>query len=149
MKKIFIILVAILSMQIVVNSQSCGINYDYDNAGNRIERYQCITSPMIGNETVVKQIIEDLEIVEIEQRNIDNLNSFVVFPNPTSGYFYIEKKDLSSNASVYIFSEKGSMILKQPYGSGEFDISDFLSGVYFIVVTENKNTSIAKIVKLN
>lgn len=68
----------------------------------------------------------------------DKLNSFSVYPNPTSGILNI--KGLTQNTDVAIYSIAGQLILKDKINltDSKINVSELSSGIYFLNI--NKNT---------
>ena len=80
------------------------------------------------------------------------LNGIEVFPNPSSGIFYLRLKNvLQSNdriVSVTVTDIIGSEILNQKSFSSTLDISSKSSGIYFVrVKTQKGKVFVAKIIK--
>ncbi|MBL7691932.1 MAG: family 16 glycosylhydrolase [Flavipsychrobacter sp.] len=75
-------------------------------------------------------------------------NNFRIFPNPSSGKFWIE---IPSNNSVVSISTIVGQILEADYkindGMLAFDISSFPSGVYFVNVSTETNSKTLKLIK--
>lgn len=100
----YIITLLILVFSIPSLAQPCGTNFSYDNAGNRIKRYQCWGSlNLVQNEgEIVENFLNEQGMLEsnssnddsemdfnLRQRNSEfqDISSLVVFPNPTVGQF--------------------------------------------------------------
>lgn len=73
--------------------------------------------------------------------NLNN-NSFLLFPNPTSGKFTILLK--SDNAKIIITDILGRQIMKTQASDKEIDLQLNQSGVYFIYIITNQETIISK-----
>ncbi len=65
-------------------------------------------------------------------------DSYVVFPNPTSGMFSIASPSIKE---VFMYNSIGSMVLRTS-GQEHYDLSSMPSGVYNLVIVENNNTVI-------
>ncbi len=83
-------------------------------------------------------------IVEASDVGIEELNqSFVIFPNPSAGIFYI--KGITGKQSYEIFNLNG-IVMKEgvlTVTENEFDLSSFVNGVYFLKM----NNVVFKLVK--
>lgn len=98
--------------------------FSYDDSGNQIERKY--KSLITGKEETKKKSISE------------SYSSYIqVFPNPTSGFFYIEWKEEISQFihSVEIISATGLMskfMINSTMNRLEIDLTSKQSGVYFI-----------------
>jgi len=70
-----------------------------------------------------------------------------VYPNPGTGKFTINSSDAINSVEVYnllgkqVYSEQ----LSNQLSTAEIDISDFAKGIYFVKISDGKNTSTRKI----
>lgn len=116
----------------------------YDATGNRIKReYYCNNgSNRISNPELAKQ--QDAAGAGFEE--VDAL-----YPNPTTGKFYITFSKAIDNAIIQVLDVNGKVV-QRVKGSGtrlEFDLSNQPSGTYFILINTggvviNKKVIIAK-----
>ena len=121
-----------------IPSGSCGLLMTYDAAGNRIKReYYCNNgSNRISNPELAKQ----QEAASAGFEEVDAL-----YPNPTTGKFYITFTKAIDNANIQVLDVNGKIILRIK-GSGtrlEFDLSNQPSGTYFVFI--KSNDSVVKI----
>ncbi len=79
----------------------------------------------------------------------NSLDPLVVIPNPNDGYFYIDGLQyLSSPANLKIISSEGKIILNQELKVREsIDLRYFPSGLYTLVIQDELNTTIKRIIK--
>lgn len=115
-----------------IPSGSCGLLMTYDAAGNRIKReYYCNNgSNRIANPELAKQ--EEAASAGFEE--VDAL-----YPNPTTGKFYITFSKAIDNATIQVLDVNGKVV-QRVKGSGtrlEFDLSNQPSGTYFISINTN------------
>ena len=77
--------------------------------------------------------------------NINNLQ-ISVFPNPISSYLIISGN--IQEGEIIIYNIEGKIVLNQKIASNStiIDIKDYISGNYFIKISDNKNTVIKHIV---
>jgi hypothetical protein len=70
-----------------------------------------------------------------------------LFPNPTNGMFYIERKDLLPY-DIFIINSGGAVVkqIKSQAGSTHTDISELPIGIYQIILKTSIDTKISKIV---
>ena len=81
------------------------------------------------------------------EHNTDELN---IYPNPTTGIFYLLKKDWMKNGSSIIITDVfGNTILETTAGKSKFiaiDLSSKPNGIYFVSVHAVSKTSVQKII---
>lgn len=135
-KKFLMIILLFFSLQSFVQeipSGSCGLLMTYDAAGNRIKReYYCNNgSNRISNPELAKQ--QDAAGAGFEE--VDAL-----YPNPTTGKFYITFSKAIDNAIIQVLDVNGKVV-QRVKGSGtrlEFDLSNQPSGTYFVLIKSNE-----------
>lgn len=127
---------------------TCGILYTYDNAGNRTKReYFCNNSGRMANEppmAVIKDTAATAAQPETSFQVVDAL-----YPNPTTGIFYIRFGKALENAIIHIIDNNGKVI-QQTKASGTqvtFDLSSMASGVYFVRINDGGNVILKKVIK--
>ena len=81
-------------------------------------------------------------ITSISFVNSVNRNNIQIFPNPTTGVFYISEKD---DLAIEIYNLHGETLFRT--NESKVDISMYPNGIYFIKVTSNMEVSIRKIIK--
>ncbi|MGB0404078.1 MAG: right-handed parallel beta-helix repeat-containing protein [Salibacteraceae bacterium] len=83
----------------------------------------------------------------IEKEPIENIK---IYPNPTSGIFYLDMNNLDQKVAVYITDATGSIVSTQQFqssiGPKRIDLSKFEKGIYFVVVETSKYESVKRIV---
>ncbi|MEZ4887461.1 MAG: T9SS type A sorting domain-containing protein [Chitinophagales bacterium] len=132
--KIITLLLLLLGSTCLLNAQpNCGINYTYDNAGNRIKRSLCISggSGKTADNELPADLVEGLtentgveeeEVVEQLNAEENDLSPMIVFPNPSSGKFSIEA-EYSSQAIIRVFDMSGRVLWQQNYTSKTIDLT--------------------------
>ena len=110
--------------------------FTYDNAGNRIQRANCLPTALANNSQSEKHVLDRGET--------SGLFSVSVFPTPTAGLFKITVTG-KQTSSVRIFNQNGQIIIDQPLS---FDLSDFPSGLYVVWVKAESGEAQTKIVTL-
>ncbi len=115
-------------------------NYDhhtslYFNSGGGWEQSKIYGSLMIR--PVFGKVIPAPLSIE-EPTILKKQDSFSVFPNPATDQFIIKNKN-QANSSFSIYNSVGQKILEEKITSEEqvVNVSQFNSGVYFIIVKEN------------
>lgn len=121
---------------VLVTAQPCGIDYSYDNAGNRIMRSECYNAPNLEEEDTdfLKSLITDQDEKIEENITISDISDLVVFPNPSVGRFRIRSSHTQAEDEVYINNASGQLITHQLFGDGAFDLSEEAAGIYYILI---------------
>lgn len=149
MKKIIIILLSIIAVSgdslfaQEIPFGTCGILYFYDATGCRTKRmYYCNNGgPYPQGRGTIVQTAQN-ESVEFEE--VDAL-----FPNPTTGQFYITFSKALKAAAVNITDASGKVVA-QFRASGSrvmLDLSGKASGVYYVRIEEEGKVISKKVVK--
>ena len=129
----------VVAQQLPANT--CGIVNIYDAAGNRTKRvYFC----NLGIDPYPTKKADQQAGVTEEFQSVDAL-----YPNPTTGKFFIEFSKTLNNVDVYIIDVSGKMIMRSK-GNGnklDFDLSNVAAGVYFVRITDGKNVVTKKVIK--
>lgn len=90
----------------------------------------------------------NIYIIDLQSLGIQNnkLSSIQLYPNPVSDYLHLE---ISQSASLSIFDIQGKQLLLGNYSTEEnlIDFSSFESGIYFMEIMFDGNTSTHKIIK--
>ena len=127
-----------------IPSGSCGLIMTYDAAGNRIKReYYCNNgSNRIANPELAKQ-------QEAASAGFEEVEA--LYPNPTTGKFYITFSKAIDHSVVQIVDVNGKTI-RQVKGSGtrlELDLSGQPGGTYFIIIRTGETVINKKVIKAN
>jgi len=123
MKKLtlFIPLVLLLT---TANAQY-GICLEYDNAGNRIFRHDCV-SMLVGGE-------EQRSFWKASEHPTVVPGEVLAFPNPTDGKFQLRTgMDFPPETSVSVYDELGKLLTKRQLTDGHFDLSGYPAGTYYL-----------------
>lgn len=144
MKKKFLFLLLItafafpaLAQQLPLNA--CGIVCTYDASGNRLKRvYFCNN----GTDPYPARVETAKTTEEVQQ--VDAL-----YPNPTSGKFYVTFRIALNKATVYIMDVTGKIVSRFTASGNtiNFDLSSSPGGIYFIRIDDGENTIVKKVVK--
>ena len=108
-----------------------GVCYDYDAAGNRIFRHDCI-SMLVSEE---QQYSDQRSIGKIETAQVQG--ELIVFPNPTDGKIFVESLDVDfeSGGVFEIVNEIGKVHFSKSIFATtktiEIDVN-LASGIYFL-----------------
>ncbi len=113
------------------------VKFDYDDAGNRIKRYETLLARTAAPDDT---LTTDEVIVYHE----------TLFPNPTQGMIRFLSDDPEFGASdVHILDLQGRTILNQSFESSDFKInlSWASNGIYLVRWTFREETKTYKIIK--
>ncbi|MBS1749804.1 MAG: T9SS type A sorting domain-containing protein [Bacteroidetes bacterium] len=128
--KIFIPILVLASLQSFsqeIPSGSCGLIMTYDAAGNRIKReYYCNNG---SNRIAPPELAKQQDAASADFEAVDAL-----YPNPTTGRFFITFSKAIDNAVIQVADVNGKVIQKVK-GRGtrlEFDLSNQPGGTYFV-----------------
>jgi hypothetical protein len=121
-------------------ANTCGIVCTYDASGNRLKRvYFCNN----GVDPYPARVAQDAKTTE-EVQQADAL-----YPNPTTGKFYVTFRIALNKATVYIMDVAGKVVSRFTASGNtiDFDLSSSPGGIYFIRIDDGGNTIIKKVVK--
>lgn len=117
------------------------INYDYDEAGNRIRREIVINSRRIAENS---GLIENFSEV-LAQKGIR------IYPNPTKGVLKVEIVGYESTdmCLMQVFNMEGVQVLsiRPSEQESNLDLSNFSNGMYILNLLLNGEYCIWKIIK--
>lgn len=129
----------VLAQQLPPNT--CGIVNVYDNAGNRTKRvYFCNN----GTDPYPARKQTDAVKTTEEVQQVDAL-----YPNPTTGKFFVTFSKALNKATVYIMDVTGKTVSRftASGNSVDFDLSSSPSGIYFIRIDDEGKSLVKKVVK--
>lgn len=142
LKKILTPILLFYSLQLFsqeIPSGSCGLLMTYDAAGNRTKRqYYCNNS---SNRISASELAKTEEAASAGFEEVDAL-----YPNPTTGKFYITFSKAIDNAVIQVADVNGKVIQKVK-GRGtrlEFDLSSQPGGTYFVIINTDDGITINK-----
>lgn len=140
--KIFIPILVLASLQSFsqeIPSGSCGLIMTYDAAGNRIKReYYCNNG---SNRIAAPELAKQQDAASADFEAVDAL-----YPNPTTGRFFITFSKAIDNAVIQVADVNGKVIQKVK-GRGtrlEFDLSNQPGGTYFVIINTAEGVTINK-----
>lgn len=137
----------ILSFLLVCSpGQAQSIQFEYDEAGNCIEKYKTVVLPSrTAKSNKDNDSIEKPEIGKISEREV------VIYPNPTKGILKIEIKGVAPDTPIqYLLMDvNGKMLARKGSGdmSFEFDMTSLSTGIYFLQVIIDEKWEKWKIIK--
>lgn len=127
---------------------TCGIVNVYDAAGNRTKRvYFCNNGidpyPMRGAPADT-MVTKEEKKETIEYQSVDAL-----YPNPTTGKFFVTLSKNMTNASVSVIDNSGKTLttFKASGYKIDFDLSPYSSGMYYVRIEEEGSVITKKVIK--
>lgn len=121
-----------------------GADLALQDDGNLIVGGTSQTSIMEESEFAVFRYLNNILATE----DFNEIN-FQVYPNPTTDYISIQRKDDSSDMEMEVFDVLGKKVfIKQTIENGnQIDISHLKAGIYFLRITVGYSSKVVKIVK--
>jgi len=147
MKTRFILV--ILSFFIVSNSWGAEIKFEYDAAGNRINR----TINMLKSASVTTGKDTEEEPLPQEEIYSDHLNqvNILIYPNPTKGLLRVEINGNVENKpiSLQVYDMNGKVLLQESnvVSSTTIDLSNHAPGIYILSLVSDTEKNEWKIIK--
>jgi hypothetical protein len=75
------------------------------------------------------------------------IDAFIV-PNPNLGQFKLEQSGFETNKTeVLIFDTKGALMMKRDYVNGFFNISEYSTGNYLLIIKDSQNSKVVRFTK--
>ena len=131
---------------------TCGIVNIYDAAGNRTKRVYFCNNGIDPYPTGPQTEGKGTEIV-VEKKETKETKEFqyvdALYPNPTTGKFFVTFSKNLLNASVSIVDNNGKT-LAQFKASGykvDFDLSPYAAGMYYVRIEEDGKVITKKVIK--
>jgi hypothetical protein len=135
--------------QIIISQEDIAINYDYDSAGNRIERIIRLPSASSSLRSEGSDSLEEEEITPIE--DVVAEQEIKIYPNPTRGLLTVEivnyTNDLEADFLLTDLSGKTISYQKAHSGNQTFNLSNHPSGIYLLRININGENTTWKIIK--
>lgn len=132
---------------------SCGIVYIHDAAGNRTRRlYYCNNGgpyPSFTNLDSAKLFPTENVLTKEEMKNIEFQPVDALYPNPTTGIFYVTFSKSLTNANISLVDMNGKTV-QQYKASGiklTCNLSALAAGIYFVKIEENGKSITKKVIK--
>jgi len=76
-------------------------------------------------------------------------SSFLIFPNPSNGYFNLAIPSTKQNLNIYVYTSLGEMLTtittNQSSNYVSFDLSEYPSGIYFLRIDNGEQTTFRKL----
>jgi hypothetical protein len=109
------------------SSTYCGLSYSYDDAGNRIQRI--VTADCSDHH-------EMMVVTDTTTKDSVSALTETLYPNPTSGLFYMVFNNAINDAQLVISDNLGRQLMSTTISGNTIpmDISTYADGLYFITV---------------
>ena len=117
------------------------ICYGYDAAGNRITRSSSCPLPLVsGGE-------EQSSMYKLSESQMLATGEVLLFPNPTTGVFQLQTTAFLPDTKVSVLDELGRLLSQRQLGDGQFDLSNYPSGTYYIRMAHGDLLKTVSIIK--
>jgi hypothetical protein len=127
----------------------CGIVNVYDLAGNRTKRVYFCNNGIDPYPTGPQTAAKGAEIVVEKKETTEFQYVDALYPNPTTGKFFVTFSKNLSNASVSIVDNNGKTLaqFKAKGYKVDFDLSPYAAGMYYVRIEEDGKVITKKVVK--
>ncbi len=121
-----------------------GVCYEYDAAGNRTARNNCMSSL-----AAEEQQYSDFKLLDVIDKTAttQTQGELIVFPNPTKGAFQLQTSDFQPESDVSAFDMSGKLLFKRKLNDGQFDLTDYPAGTYYIKIVSDSISKTVVIAK--
>lgn len=125
------------------------VGYNYDNNGNRYQRYFVGMRPA-GNDSTAKDSLASAPSADVitEAKELAEQKGITVYPNPTKDLIFVsitkDHEKHSKNAEMYLVDNVGKLIDRKKYKGSEisFDLSRNPPGTYFLKILFDDQTKL-------
>jgi hypothetical protein len=130
----------------------CGIVNVYDAAGNRTKRVYFCNNGIDPYPTGPQKAGKGTEII-VEKNETNETKEFqyvdALYPNPTTGKFFVTFSKSLSNATISITDNNGKTIaqFKANGYKADFDLSPYAAGMYYMRIEEDGKVITKKVIK--
>lgn len=151
MKYLTLVLLLICSFKLSAQTDYNNLNYTYDQAGNRISRYLQVTlNKKSSSDTSLAQ--PEKIVVRNKNNNLETV-SYSIYPNPTSASLNVDFKgiQIGSDLKIILTDAYGRLVIEKlctVEGNYSLELSELISGVYFVTIISNHQKNTYKIVKI-
>lgn len=125
------------------------IHYDYDESGNRVERYIVLSKGNSSGDDTSKKYEENIKSEEFADK-LEEL-TIRIYPNPTQGQLSVDVTGLGPDETVdyQLFSQTGLLLGTNRKNGFHFtvDMEGYPGGIYILRLTINGKISQWKILK--
>lgn len=144
-------LLFLFGFSILVNSQD-KIKFEYDSAGNQIQRQLCINCN--SSKSAIKSNKEIAAFNEAELQKFSSEDTFSYYPNPVKEELYLQWNNSEGNrlTALHVFDLSGRLLKSisnlKSQNNQNVAFQSYPSGIYEVVlVYENQNKKTIKIIK--
>jgi len=154
MKKLLLILLALIAFPLAMLSQEHNtVEFDYDEAGNRILRHTIYIEIMITKADEQPDTLQNLNMEKSVPADEFVLEDMIIriYPNPTMGRFTVSLDNLSETdqVSYSLYTLTGQLISQGQIINNEtvMDIQEHENGTYLFKLAINSETTTWKVIK--
>ena len=132
-----------LLISIACSAQIC---FNYDAAGNRIQRQLCISGmSSLENEEMLALYMKENQIKTSELTLENDLENLIIYPNPSSGVIQIANPETRLSSQLEVISQDGKIVYSTRVSDQPIDLLFLKPGIYYISI---RKASILKTAKL-
>lgn len=140
---------------IVLNTEDMGHVYHWNIDGERAHEYTGAEIKPADNGAFTVIAVNEFgcystsaeEVVSAVGINNESINSFVMYPNPTSNILNIEFADWMNNSTISVIDISGRIALQTELSNNQniqLDVSHLNSGMYSVIISKNNEYVSAK-----
>ena len=118
--------------------QSQVVYFQYDDSGNRVRRW--VIDELKSSDSITSTPLPVVFLyATVESR---------IYPNPTTDFLNVEIRSELNDWDLYIYDHAGRKLKKESINnSAVIDLSSYDTGLYYILICNDKNKSVYKIIK--
>jgi len=118
-----------------------GVCYEYDAAGNRTARNNCMSSL-----AAEEQYYSDFKLLD-KTATTQTRGELIVFPNPTKGAFQLQTIDFPPESDVFLLDVNGKLLFNRKLDYGQFNLTDYPAGAYYVKIVDGDRSQTVVIAK--
>jgi len=128
---------------------TCGVVNVYDAAGNRTKRVYFCNNGIDPYPTGPQSEGRGTEIIVEKKETTEFQYVDALYPNPTTGKFFVTFSKNLSNATVSIMDNNGKTLTQFKAGGYkvDFDLSPYAAGMYYVRIEEEGKVITKKVIK--
>ena len=114
------------------------VYFQYDETGNRVRRW--VIDELKSSDSITSTPLPVVFLyATVESR---------IYPNPTTDFLNVEIRSELNDWDLYIYDHAGRELKKESINnSAVIDLSSYNTGLYYILICNDKNKSVYKIIK--
>ena len=136
----------------ISNDIGFGFNIDSFTVNQNLSYIYGMLTRSFSNWKLLPRNRDDIAGFEVIYIGVDVINSssIKIYPNPVSDELFVSSKNFSAETIATIYDVMGRKLLEQKNSSGNFSLSmkSLSAGTYILHVSDGKNVSRVKVVKV-